>query len=174
VLTGIGTVLDDNPRLDVREVATERQPDVVVVDSQLQLPLDANLWMPGRRCFVYCAVARDERRAALEALGATVICLPNRLGKVDLPSLLRDLGERGINELHVEAGHKLNGSFVREELVDELLVYLAPRLLGEGARMANLGPLSALADGVALEFKSTEMLGPDLRLVARIQGRDAF
>lgn len=87
---------------------------------------------------------------------------------------LRHLGQRGINELHVEAGHKLNGSLVREGLVDELLLYLAPRLLGAGRGIADFGPLTALADGLALEFKSVETLGADLRVVARVQGRDSF
>ena len=175
VLTGIGTVLDDNPRLDVREVPTPRQPHVVVVDSHLQTPLDANLLIAGRACYIYAAGQKDlKKEAALAERGATVIHLPNVQGKVDLPAMLRDLGQRGINELHVEAGHKLNGSLVREGLVDELLVYLAPRLLGAGLGMAKLGPLSALADGVALDFKSAEMVGPDLRVIARVQGRDSF
>ena len=173
VLTGIGTVLDDNPRLDVREVPTPRQPHVVVVDSHLQMPLDANLLIAGRACYIYAAGQKDlKKEAALAERGATVIHLPNAHGKVDLPAMLRDLGQRGINELHVEAGHKLNGSLVREGLVDELLVYLAPRLLGAGLGMANFGPLSALADGLALDFTSTERVGPDLRVVARVQGRD--
>ena len=174
VLTGIGTVLDDNPRLDVREVPTPRQPHVVVVDSQLQLPLDATLLIAGRACYIYAAARNDAKEAALAARGATVIHLPNAQGKVDLPAMLRDLGARGINELHVEAGHKLNGSLVREGLVDELLVYLAPRLLGPGLGMAQFGPLQALADGLALEFTSAQMVGPDLRVLARVQGRDQF
>jgi diaminohydroxyphosphoribosylaminopyrimidine deaminase/5-amino-6-(5-phosphoribosylamino)uracil reductase len=174
VLTGIGTVLDDNPRLDVREVPTPRQPHVVVVDSQLQMPLDANLLIAGRACYIYAAARNDAKVAALAARGATVTHLPNANGKVDLPAMLRDLGKRGINELHVEAGHKLNGSLVREGLVDELLVYLAPRLLGPGLGMAQFGPLRALAEGLALEFTSAEMVGPDLRVVARVVGRDQF
>ncbi|MBV7427681.1 MULTISPECIES: bifunctional diaminohydroxyphosphoribosylaminopyrimidine deaminase/5-amino-6-(5-phosphoribosylamino)uracil reductase RibD [unclassified Acidovorax] len=174
ILTGIGTVLDDNPRLDVREVPTPRQPHVVLVDSQLQLPPHANLLMGGRDCLVYTANTSKEKKAALEARGATVIHLPNASGKVDLAAMLKDLGQRGINELHVEAGHKLNGSLVREGLVDELLVYLAPRLLGPGLGMANLDPLHALADGLALQFTSAEMIGPDLRVLARVQGRDSF
>lgn len=174
ILTGIGTVLDDNPRLDVREVPTPRQPHVVVVDSQLQLPTDANLLMDGRDCLVYTASENEAKKAALQARGATLIHLPNANGKVDLSAMLRDLGTRGINELHVEAGHKLNGSLVREGLVDELLLYLAPRLLGTGRGIADFGPLTALADGLALEFKSIDTLGADLRIVARVQGRDSF
>jgi diaminohydroxyphosphoribosylaminopyrimidine deaminase/5-amino-6-(5-phosphoribosylamino)uracil reductase len=174
MLTGIGTVLDDNPRLDVREVSTPRQPDVVVVDSQLQLPLDANLLIAGRACYIYAAARNDAKEAALTERGATVIYLPNAQGKVDLPAMLRDLGKRGINELHVEAGHKLNGSLVREGLVDELLLYLAPRLLGPGLGVAQFGPLQALADGLAMDFTSAQMVGPDLRVLARVQGRDPF
>ena len=88
--------------------------------------------------------------------------------------MLQDLATREINEVHVEAGHKLNGSLIRAGLVDEFLVYLAPKLLGQGADMASFGPLTALSQAVALEFKSTQMLGPDLRILARVQGRDLF
>ena len=176
VLTGIGTVLDDNPLLDVREVETPRQPHVVVVDSQLQLPIDARLLSkPGRDCYVYTAVDHADKRQALLAAGVTeVIRLPNANGKVDLAAMLKDLGGRGINELHVEAGHKLTGSLVRERLVDELLIYLAPRLLGKGWGMAEWGPLEQLSDGISLDFKSIDKIGPDLRIVARVQGRDNF
>lgn len=174
VLTGIGTVLDDNPRLDVREVPTPRQPHVVVVDSQLQTPPDARLLMAGRACYIYAAIQNDEKRAALEARGATVICLPNAHGKVDLAAMLRDLASRGVNELHVEAGHKLNGSLLREGLVDEMLIYMAPMLLGPGLGLAQVGPFETLAQGPKLEFMSVEQLGPDLRIVARVPGRDTF
>ncbi|WP_291351013.1 bifunctional diaminohydroxyphosphoribosylaminopyrimidine deaminase/5-amino-6-(5-phosphoribosylamino)uracil reductase RibD [Acidovorax sp. 16-64-162] len=174
VLTGIGTVLDDDPRLDVREVPTPRQPHVVVVDSQLQTPLDARLFIACRACYIYAAAQNDAKKAALEARGATVIYLPNAQGKVSLPAMLRDLAQRGVNELHVEAGNKLNGSFVREGLVDELLVYLAPTLLGPGLGMANVGPFDALGQGLAMDFTTVERVGPDIRIVARVRGRDIF
>lgn len=174
VLTGIGTVRDDNPRLDVRAVPTPRQPDVVVVDSRLETPPDANLFQPGRRLIIYGAVQDAPREAALAARGAEVVLLPGPGGKVDLPALLRDLAVRGVNELHVEAGHKLNGSLVREGLVDELLVYLAPKLIGLGREMAQFGPLADLAAAVPLQFMSSERVGPDLRIVARVAGRDRF
>lgn len=178
VLTGIGTVLADNPRLDVRLVDTPRQPHLVVVDSRLETPLDANLFMDGRKLFIYAAVPNESRKAALEALGATVIYLPGTTpgteSKVDLAAMLRDLAVREINEVHVEAGHKLNGSLIREALVDELVVYLAPKLIGQGCDMTSFGPLTELSAATPLEFKSTEMLGPDLRIVARISGRDQF
>lgn len=180
ILTGIGTVLADKPRLDVRLVDTPRQPHLVVVDSGLQTPLDAPFFIAGRAVFIYAAAQNDAKQAALEARGAKVIYLPGHdaqgqpTGKVDLAAMLKDLGQREINELHVEAGFKLNGSLVREGLVDEFVVYLAPKLLGQGAGMFNIGPLTELAQGVALDFQSTEMVGPDLRIVARVQGRDAF
>jgi diaminohydroxyphosphoribosylaminopyrimidine deaminase/5-amino-6-(5-phosphoribosylamino)uracil reductase len=174
LLTGIGTVLEDDPRLDVRGIDTPRHPGVVVVDSRLELPLTARLFRPGRRVWVYTATDDAAKRAALEARGATVIVLPGAGAKVDLAAMLSDLGHREINELHVEAGHKLNGSLVRGGLVDEFLVYLAPTLLGSGRGMAAIGPLASLDQGVPLEFVSTQVVGPDLRIVARVQGRDRF
>jgi diaminohydroxyphosphoribosylaminopyrimidine deaminase / 5-amino-6-(5-phosphoribosylamino)uracil reductase len=174
VLTGIGTLLEDNPRLDVRHVPALRQPDAVVVDSRLQTPLDANIFVPGRSLLMYAAVQDAQRQAALEGRGATVIHLPGAGGKVDLAAMLRDLAQRGVNELHVEAGHKLNGSLIREALVDELLVYLAPKLVGQGREMAHFGPLTDLAQAIPLQFLSSDMVGPDLRLVARVAGRDQF
>ena len=178
VLTGIGTVLEDNPRLDVRLVDTPRQPHLVVVDSRLDTPLDANLFMPGRTLYIYAAQQDEAKKLALEARGATVIYLPGTeeetQGKVDLVGMLRDLAKREINELHVEAGHRLNGSLIREGLVDEFVVYLAPKFIGQGRDMASFGPLADLGAAVPLEFKSTAMLGPDLRIVARIPGRDQF
>ena len=174
LLTGVGTVLQDNPRLDVRGVDTPRQPMLVVVDSRLETPPDALLFAAQRQVIFYAAQPNLERQQALEARGAIVIYKGNAQGKVDLDAMLRDLATREINELHVEAGHKLNGSLLRDGLVDELLVYLAPKLLGQGRDMASFGPLSELAQATALEFKSSAMLGPDLRLLARVQGRDRF
>ena len=178
ILTGIGTVLDDDPRLDVREVPTPRQPHVVVIDSQLQTPPDTHLFIADRARYIYCAGKKDDkfeaRKRALEARGAVVVHLPNAHGKVDLPAMLADLAGKGVNELHVEAGNKLNGSFGREGLVDELLVYLAPNMLGEGHPMAHFGPLDSLDQALRLDFKSVEQVGPDVRIVARVQGRDEF
>ncbi len=174
VLTGIGTVLADNPRLDVRLAETPRQPHLVVVDSRLETPLDAHLFIAKRALFIYAAERNDAKKAALEALGAVVIYLPGPNNKVDLSAMMKDLAERQINELHVEAGHKLNGSLLREGLVDDLLVYTAPKLLGIGREMAAFGPLESLAEAIDLRFLSAEMVGNDLRLQARISGRDQF
>jgi len=180
LLTGIGTVLQDKPRLDVRSVDTPRQPCLVVVDSDLQTPPDAALFGPQRPVLIYAANPHPQREAALQARGATVVYLPGAPGpagdqpKVDLPAMLRDLAAREINELHVEAGHKLNGSLLRAGLVDEMLVYLAPKWLGTGAGMSNFGPLAQLSEGVALQFRSVDRVGEDLRLLARVTGRDIF
>ncbi len=172
ILTGIGTVLEDDPMLDVRLIDTPRQPHLVVVDSRLQLAPTARLLRPhpqSRKVLIYTSSQDAAAKAALEAVGASVIALPNAEGKVDLAALLRDLATRGVGELHVEAGHKLNGSLLHEGLVDELLIYLAPRLLGTGRGMFNFGPLTALADGIDLDFIDTVSVGPDLRIRARIR-----
>ena len=174
VLTGIGTVLADNPRLDVRLVETSHQPHAVIVDSKLEIPLNAHILIAGRARLVYAAVRNDAKKAALEASGATVIYQPGEAGKVDLGGMLQDLAQREVNELHLEAGHKLNGSFIREGLVDEFLIYLAPRLLGAGQGMASFGPLQHLSEGTQLQFLSTDRLGGDLRIRARVAGRDQF
>jgi diaminohydroxyphosphoribosylaminopyrimidine deaminase/5-amino-6-(5-phosphoribosylamino)uracil reductase len=180
ILTGIGTLLADSPRLDVRLVETPRQPHLVVVDSQLETPPDAPLFIADRAVWIYAAARNDAKQAALEAAGAIVTYLPGHTpdgeptGKVDLAAMMQDLARREINSLHVEAGFKLNGSLVRENLVDELLLYFAPKLLGRGAGMFNIGPLHALTQGVELEFESTAMIGPDLRVLARLTGRDQF
>lgn len=175
VLTGIGTVLQDNPRLNVREVATPRQPRIVVVDSQLDMPLNAHVLQAPNGCSIYTCSTNASKCEQLQALGATVIAMPNAHGKVDLAGMLRDLGARGTNELHVEAGFKLNGSFLRESLVDELLLYMAPKLLGTGAMgMANFGPLHNLADAMPLQIHDLSRIGDDIRIVARMAGRDQF
>ena len=173
VLTGVGTVLEDNPRLDVRLVPTPRQPLRVVVDSRLDAPLDARIFEAPGSVLVYAANPTTERRAAFAERGLEVAQVPNANDKVDLAAMLADLAQRGINELHVEAGHKLSGSFVRERLVDEYLVYLAPKLLGAGLDMASFGPLSNLSDAVALRFHQIDRVGEDLRVLARPQtGQD--
>ena len=149
----------------------------MIVDSQLETPLNARLFstlgLP-RALLIYAAGPNEAKKSALEALGATVIHLPDAHGKVDLALMLQDLAQREINELHVEAGFKLNGSLLRAGLVDELVLYLAPKLLGSGLGLANIGPFSELSQAQPLTFKSVEMMGPDLRIVARIPGREAF
>lgn len=174
VLTGVGTVLDDDPRLDVRLVETARQPLRVVVDSRLETPPTARLLDPPGSVLLYAAQLQPERTAALRERGAEIAALPGAGGKVDLGAMLADLARRGVNELHVEAGHKLNGSLVREGLVDEFLVYMAPRLLGIGRELAAFGPLERLEQSLDLRWVGIERIGDDLRLVARAPGRENF
>lgn len=174
ILTGVGTVLEDDPRLDVRLVDTPKQPLRVIVDSRLETPPTAKILQPPGQVLLYAAVHDKGREAALKAQGAEITFAPGASAKVDLPSLLTDLAQRGVNELHVEAGHKLSGSFVREGLVDEFLVYQAPLLVGLGQGLASFGPLETLADALALRFVGIERLGPDLRLLLRPPGREHF
>ncbi len=174
VLTGIGTVLADDPSLDVRHVTTPRQPILVIVDSQLDTPLNAKLWnatSPTRQIWIYCASSDQAKIRALESNGATVVKLANPTGKVDLAAMLADLGQRQINELHVEAGFKLNGSFWREGLVDELLLYQNPQLMGTGHGIANLGPFENLSQTPKLRYHFIDRMGDDLRIIARFDVR---
>jgi diaminohydroxyphosphoribosylaminopyrimidine deaminase/5-amino-6-(5-phosphoribosylamino)uracil reductase len=167
VLTGVGTVREDDPRLDVRLVASARQPLRVIVDSRLETPPEARMLRPPGAVLVYAAVDDGARRVALEQRGAEVVLLPSPAGKVDLAAMVGDLGRRGINELHVEAGEKLNASLLAAGLVDELLVYVAPRLLGSGRGLAALGPLARLDDALGFAFVAVDRVGTDLRLLLR-------
>lgn len=174
VLTGIGTLLEDDPRLDVRLVETAKQPLRVVIDSRLETPPEAKLLAPPGEVLIYGAVPNAEREAALRGAGADIAFFSDRHGKVELADMLADLAARGVNELHVEAGHKLNASLLKAGLVDELLVYLAPKLIGVGREMAAFGPLLTLADAMELEFREVEAVGRDLRILARPPGRGQF
>ena len=166
ILTGIGTVKADDPQLTVRAVETPRQPRRIVVDSRLDISPSARV-LEGGGAWVVAAVSNPEKEAALRAVGAEIITLPNPHGKVDLPELMRELGRRQINELHVEAGGKLNGSLIREGCVDELLVYLAPMLLGDAQGMFALPALTELSGRKSLKFHEVQQIGADLRILAR-------
>ncbi|MFZ5511929.1 MAG: bifunctional diaminohydroxyphosphoribosylaminopyrimidine deaminase/5-amino-6-(5-phosphoribosylamino)uracil reductase RibD [Pseudomonadota bacterium] len=167
ILTGIGTVRDDDPRLTVREVDTPRQPLRVVVDSRLEISPDARI-LDGGPVLVACAVEDATKTAALAQRGAEVLVLPDARGKVDLGQLLAELGRRGVGEVHAEAGFKLNGSLVREGLVDEFLIYLAPCVIGDAARgMFALPELTELAGRRDLAMRDVRMVGTDLRILAR-------
>ena len=166
VLTGFGTVKDDNPRLNVREVVTSRQPRPVVIDSRLEIPLDARLLEGG--ALIFAAGHAAGKMADLATRGTEVVVLPNADGKVDLAAMLMELGSRGINEVLVEAGTKLNGSLLKSGLVDELLIYQAPVLLGDKARgMADLPELVELAGARRLIITDRRMVGVDQRILAR-------
>ena len=168
VLTGIGTVKDDDPQLTVREVETSRQPLRVVIDSRLETPPGARV-LEGGGALVAAAIDDEVRRQVLRERGGEVFVCANAAGKVDLQALLRELGRRGMNEVHVEAGYKLNGSLLREGLIDELVLYLAPHLVGDAARgMFHLPELADLAGRRALEVRDLRMVGEDIRVIARI------
>jgi diaminohydroxyphosphoribosylaminopyrimidine deaminase / 5-amino-6-(5-phosphoribosylamino)uracil reductase len=168
LLTGIGTVRDDDPQLTVRHVETSRQPVRVVVDSRLETPAQARV-LAGGGTLVFAAVEDPVKRRELEARGAQVVLLPDASGKVDLAAMMRELGKRGINEVLVEAGFKLNGSLLKAGVVDELVIYFAPHLLGDSARgMFNLPALEELAGRRELAVREMRQVGRDLRIVARV------
>jgi diaminohydroxyphosphoribosylaminopyrimidine deaminase/5-amino-6-(5-phosphoribosylamino)uracil reductase len=161
LLTGIGTVKADDPQLTVREVETPRQPLRVIVDSRLETPPQAKI-LQGPRVLIFSG------RQAPAPDNADLVVLPNANGKVELPRMLEELGRRGINELHVEAGFRLNGSLVREGCVDEFLLYFNPSFLGDGAQgLFDLPAFSRLEERISLNIVSVDRIGEDLRLVAR-------
>jgi len=167
ILTGIGTVRDDDPQLNVRDVETPRQPLRVVVDSRLETPLTARI-LQGGPVLIAGAIENAEKSALLRSTGAEVLILPNAAGKVELKDLLEALARRGINEVHAEAGFKLNGSLMREGLVDELLLYLAPCLIGHAASgLFNLPELATLDGKRLLQIRDLRQIGEDIRLIAR-------
>jgi diaminohydroxyphosphoribosylaminopyrimidine deaminase/5-amino-6-(5-phosphoribosylamino)uracil reductase len=171
ILTGIGTVKADDPQLTVRGINTPLQPRRVIVDSRLEIAPGARI-LQGEPCWIVAAQPDAGKEALLRAAGHEIIMLPNSAGKVDLPALMLELGRREINELHVEAGSKLNASLVREGCVDELLVYLAPSLIGPGQGMFALAPLASLQDKFALRFHEVRQVGPDLRILARMDRQE--
>lgn len=166
IVTGIGTVIEDDPQLNVRAVATPRQPQRIVIDSRLQISPAARV-LSGGGTLVVTASADPGKAALLRDRGADVMVLPNARGQVDLPALMQELGKRQINELHVEAGSRLNGALIRECCVDELLLYLAPSLLGDARGMFDLGQIDTLEDKRALSFHEIKQIGTDLRILAR-------
>ena len=166
IVTGVGTVLRDDPALTVREVATPRQPLRVVVDRDADTPVDARVFADGN-ALVVTAGSRNDRWPA----GVETLALPNAEGRVDLVALLRELARRGVNEVHVEAGAKLNGALITGGLVDELVIYLAPAVIGDPARgmFECAAPLDSLAARVNLDWMSVDRFGADLRIVARVR-----
>ncbi len=171
VLTGIGTVRDDDPQLTVRNVPTSRQPLRIVVDSRLEIAPGARI-LAGGGALIVCAKEDKATMTQLGRSGAEVIVVPDTTGtapgKVGLAALLETLGRRGINELHVEAGYKLNGSLIAAGCVDELVVYLAPCLLGDRSRgMADMAALTDLGARHALTIRDVAKIGADIRVIAR-------
>ena len=170
ILTGIGTLRQDDPQLTVRAVATSRQPRRIVIDRHAQTPPTARV-LAGDGALVVTAGERNPLWPAT----VEVLALPDAGRRVDLAALMQALGSRGINELHVEAGGKLNGALLAAGLVDELLLYLAPCLLGDPARGVaewRTG-LDRLSDRVALTLHDVARVGDDLRVLARVVPKEA-
>ena len=162
ILTGAGTVRADDPQMTVRDVDTPRQPLRVIADSHLETPPQARI-LQGEKVLIFAALPGKS------IPNSEVVQVPNAQGKVDLQKMLDELGRRGINELHVEAGFKLNGSLLREGCVDELLIYLNPSLLGDSAQgMVNLVDAISLDQRIGLKIQSVEKIGEDLRILARL------
>lgn len=167
VLTGIGTVLADNPTMNVRAVETPRQPRRIVLDSKLRTPADANI-LQGGKTLIVTASENTTRRQELETAGAEILHLPAHDGQVDIAALMPILGQQGTNELLVEAGAELNAAFMQSGFVDEYLIYLAPTFLGDPARgLAMLPAFTQLDERIALRFHAFEQVGEDLRVLAR-------
>lgn len=186
ILTGIGTLLVDDPSLDVRAVPTPRQPDLVVLDSGLRTPLDANIFRPKRRTYIYCSMQCDpqsheliypenqvqaralrQKVQALNQLGAVVLGQPIVHPQLDLTFVMKDLARLQMNEVHVEAGAILNGGLLKERLVDELVLYMAPSWLGSGKAMSDMPLTQTLADVQQFSWHDVTRIDNDLRLTLR-------
>jgi diaminohydroxyphosphoribosylaminopyrimidine deaminase/5-amino-6-(5-phosphoribosylamino)uracil reductase len=172
IITGIGTVLADNPSMTVRLEGTNRQPLRVIVDSRLQTPLDCNMLAAAMLkispVLIVYAVDVNNNAQALTAAGASLLKLPNALGKVDLLALLSNLVERGINEVLLEAGQGLNGAFLNANLIDELILYYAPKLMGADAKgMFAIPELSEMQFAKNLQILDVRQVGQDIRLRAK-------
>jgi len=165
IMTGIGTVQQDDPQLSVRAVATTRQPRRVVIDRHAQTPPAARV-LAGDDALIVTAGGRNPQWDP----GIEVLALPDANRRVDLVALMSALGERGINELHVEAGGKLNGALLEAGVVDEVLLYFAPCLVGDPARgVAEFATgLGALSSRIALALHDVARVGDDLRIIARV------
>jgi diaminohydroxyphosphoribosylaminopyrimidine deaminase/5-amino-6-(5-phosphoribosylamino)uracil reductase len=167
VLTGIGTVLADDPRLDVRLPGTTWQPLRVIVDSRWRTPVNARVLDAPGQALVVAAAPDAPKQAELSARGADNLILLGAGGGIDLQALLHELAQRGANEVHVEAGGTLNGALLRAGLVDELLLYQAPMLIGPGRPVADLAPLPSLAHSQRFTLHAVDRVGSDLRILAR-------
>jgi len=166
LLTGIGTVLADDPRLTARDVETSRQPMIVVLDSELRLPSNAKLL--GGKVLVATASQDAQKIGRLEALGVEIVHFPGNKGRVDIAGLLAELGKRGINELLVEAGEGINGALLEAGFIDEVVFYLAPHLIGNRAKgMFEFPALEKMEDRFELKIRDVRMVGKDLRIIGR-------
>ena len=172
VLTGLGTVMADDPQMNVREVKTERQPQRAVIDARLEIDPQAKLLQtPG--LLIFTANPPRDRIEEITRLGAKVVELPLRedSGRVDLHAVMRWLADHDVNEVHVEAGAGLNGALWQAGCADELLIYLAPMFLGDGKPMLDLPGIDQLSEADELTFIDQDKIGADIRLRARRNDR---
>jgi diaminohydroxyphosphoribosylaminopyrimidine deaminase/5-amino-6-(5-phosphoribosylamino)uracil reductase len=167
ILTGLGTVLKDDPSMTVRELKIERQPLKVIVDSRLQTPIDAKI-LQGSNVLIAFAVNKRNKVKQLLKVGAELLCIPNDDGKVCLKTLLRHLASREINEVLVEAGEGLNGALLAQNLIDEFLIYYAPKLMGSAAKnMFAMPEFTAVNQAITLDILDVRQFGADIRLRAK-------
>jgi diaminohydroxyphosphoribosylaminopyrimidine deaminase/5-amino-6-(5-phosphoribosylamino)uracil reductase len=167
LLTGIGTILKDNPSLTVREIPIERQPISVVIDSDLRIPLTAKIL---QNPSVLIAFARDHgnKAKALSETGASLLCIPDEHGQVCLSGLLSHLGSNEVNEVMVEGGEALNGALMRLKLIDELVIYYAPKLMGgDSKNMFAFSSLQTMEDAIPIHVTDIRLFGDDIRILAR-------
>lgn len=176
ILTGAGTVLADDPQLNVRLSGHSRQPTLYILDSRLRTPAQARLWaVPGRRVCIVTDEADPARHQPLRQRGADILVLPGPQGRIHLPALLAEMARREINELHVEAGARLNASLLAQRLADEVLLYQAPLLLGEGHGLAALGPFTQIAQAPRLQAHTPpQPIGPDWRSQWLVADKPSF
>ncbi len=170
ILTGIGTVLRDDPDLTVRHVPCNRQPRRVLIDSRLQVSPQAKLFQ-GEPPIIF-TVSRDAvKRSRLMQAGAEVVTAPTdpTSGKTDLPAIARELAARGFNEVTVETGAKLSGSLLAAGVIDEIVLYLAPKLFGDSAQgLFALPEMTRIEQALMPRIIDVRQLGDDLRVVARL------
>ena len=169
ILTGIGTVLADNPSMSVRDIETNRQPFKVIVDSALQTPIDSKILYSenktGGNVLIAFAQSNPQKEAQLLAAGAELLCIPNEQNKVCLKTLLSHLAANEINEVLCEAGESLNGALLAQNLIDELLLYYAPKLMGSTAKgMFDVPALTAMNQAIDLQILDMRQIGVDIRL----------
>jgi diaminohydroxyphosphoribosylaminopyrimidine deaminase / 5-amino-6-(5-phosphoribosylamino)uracil reductase len=167
ILTGVGTVLADNPSMTVRDIDTNRQPFKIIVDSQLRISVDAKILQNGNALIAF-AKPNSEKEAELLSKGAELLCIPNKDGKVCLKTLLRHLASREINEVLCEGGESLNGALIAQNLIDELLFYYAPKLLGGNAKsMFAMSEFTHMNQAITLDILDIRKIGIDIRLRAK-------
>lgn len=173
IVTGISTVLADDPRLSARVDGLERQPLRVVLDSQLRISENARLLKEPGDVLVVTIMKDASQHKKLERTGAEILAVEQKSGKIDLSNLLVELGHRKINEVLVETGAQLAGTFAEQGLVNEFVIYLAPQLLGnDGRGMLNMPQVSQLDETITLDISSVRQIGGDLRIVARPKARE--